>query len=140
MSAKRKFYWPLVLAAALSIGGGPSMLRAQDAECPAPGRTRCLAEAGNLAAQFNVGMQIFGQGTSPEIHAEALRWFRRAAEGGFGRAQYMLAMMLWEGWGTERDPERASAWIDAAASNGVMDGARLKPRIEAWLAQQSEQQ
>ena len=123
----------------LLLGAAPVL--AEEAECPrGPERVLCLAEQGDRRAQFQTGMDAFSAASTPEEFAQALDWFRRAAEQEYGRAQYMLAMMHWEGWGTARDAEAAYRWLLRAEGNLVMDGARLKPRIERFLMEQQAQE
>ncbi|MCZ6554249.1 MAG: hypothetical protein O7A67_10670 [SAR324 cluster bacterium] len=123
----------------LLLGAAP--VPAEEAECPSGAeRVLCLAERGSPQAQFQVGMDAFSAASTPEEFARALDWFRRAAEQEYGRAQYMLAMMHWEGWGTARDAEAAYRWLLRAAGNRVMDGAGIKPRIERFLMEQQAQE
>ena len=50
--------------------------------------TRVKAEQGNATAQYDLGvMYIDGEGVLKD-HAEAVAWFRKAAEQGLSNAQY----------------------------------------------------
>jgi len=55
------------------------------------------AASGNAKAQFELGMDYDnGQGV-PKNHAEATRWFRKAAEQGNATAQYNLGVArVWQ--------------------------------------------
>jgi len=74
-----------------------------------------LAEAGNVAAQYNIAqMYRYGQGV-PQDYAAALAWYEKAAEAGLSSAQNNLGHMLAEGKGTAIDYARAVAWWRRAA-------------------------
>lgn len=78
-----------------------------------------LADNGDVAAQYNLGvMYLNGQGTDFD-EAEALRWFKKAAEQGDIRAQYNVAAMYINGTGVPRDYVRAYKWFNVLASQGV---------------------
>lgn len=74
-----------------------------------------------LTAQNNLGnMYATGRGIAPN-DAEATKWFRKAAEQGFGDAQYNLGLMYANGRGVPRDASEAAKWIARAAEQGVVD-------------------
>ena len=55
---------------------------------------RALAEAGDAEAQNNLGLMYFnGRGVAQD-EAEAVAWYRRAAEQGFANAQYNLGALV----------------------------------------------
>lgn len=66
-----------------------------------------LAEAGDRAAQANVG-EIYekGLGGSPD-YANAAKWYRLAADQGYGRALTNLGFLYERGLGVARDPVAA---------------------------------
>ena len=77
-----------------------------------------LAEAGDVAAQYNLGlMYYYGQGV-PQDYAEAVKWYRLAAEQGDEVAQYNLGVMLKNGRGVPQDYEEAIKWYRLAAEQG----------------------
>ena len=49
---------------------------------------------------------------------EALKWFERAAEGGYAPAQVNLAVMYLNGWGIPMNYAAALLWLHAAADQG----------------------
>ncbi len=62
-----------------------------------------LAEAGNAKAQGNLGwMYRNGVGVT-QNHAEAVKWFRKAAGQGHAPGQYNLGLMYEEGFGVKQD-------------------------------------
>ena len=54
----------------------------------------------------------------PEDDAEAVRWYRKAAEQGHIEAQYRLGRAYATGEGVPEDYVQAYAWISVAASRG----------------------
>jgi uncharacterized protein len=73
-----------------------------------------LAGEGDATAQTYVG-EIYekGLGTAPD-HAEAARWYRKAADGGFARAAVNLGSLYEQGLGVPRDPKEALVWYRRA--------------------------
>ena len=54
----------------------------------------------------------------PQDHAEAVRWYRRAAEQGLAEAQYNLGVMYAKGEGVPQDHAEAMRWYRRAAEQG----------------------
>ena len=70
-------------------------------------------------AQFKLGfMYAFGEGV-PEDHAEAVKWFRMAAEQGHANAQFSLGFMYANGEGVPEDDAEAVKWFRMAAEQGL---------------------
>ncbi len=68
--------------------------------------------------QFNLGIAYnSGQGT-PQDHAQAARWFRKAAEQGHAEAQFYLGYAYAVGNGVPQDYGEAAAWYRSAAEQG----------------------
>ncbi len=79
---------------------------------------RAAAEAGNAAAQNNLGFLYrkgFGVGKD---EAEAAKWYRRAAEQGLVDAMTNLGMLLDEGFGVARDYVESYKWFLLALRGG----------------------
>ncbi|MEX0815303.1 MAG: peptidoglycan-binding protein, partial [Dongiaceae bacterium] len=75
-----------------------------------------LAQQGDAAAQFNLGvMYDTGKGV-PQDYAEAVRWYRRAAEQGHAAAMNYLGFMYEYGRGVPTDLVQAYAWYSLAAA------------------------
>jgi len=73
------------------------------------------ALAGDIQAQFELGVCYdFGFGIY-ENDAEAAIWYRLAAMMGHAEAQYFLATAYDEGRGVEHDPKQAYTWYQRAA-------------------------
>ena len=77
-----------------------------------------LAEQGNVAAQYNLGiMYSNGQGVIQD-YKEAVKWYKLAAEQGHTNAQYNLAVMYDDGQGVLQDDREAIKWYKLAAEQG----------------------
>lgn len=80
-------------------------------------RLRPLAEAGNPAAQYRLGLaHAQGRGVARDPVA-ALAWWHKAGIQGNPDAQYQLGEAYLEGRGVEQDPGLASAWLARAAAH-----------------------
>jgi len=80
---------------------------------------RPLAQAGDPAAQYRLGvMYAEGRGVAAN-DAEAALWFERAAEQGEPMAQYNLGASYAEGTGVRKDLAIAAKWFRRAADQGV---------------------
>jgi len=102
-----------------------------DAEAETPEIDSLLAdaEAGVAAAQFNLGvMYDTGEGV-PENDAEAVRWYRLAAEQRDAGAQLYLGVMYALGQGVPQDPVLAHMWFNLAASRS--DGTVREESVNA---------
>ncbi|UZR30980.1 tetratricopeptide repeat protein [Methylococcus mesophilus] len=73
---------------------------------------------GNPLAQFELG-RLCMEGLGVERNdAEAVDWFRLAAERGHADAQFHLGLMYEQGRGVTRNFEEAFRWYDQAADEG----------------------
>ena len=76
------------------------------------------ANAGYASAQNKLGyMYEKGEGVTKD-YAEALKWFRKAAEQGNAKAQYNLGVMYINGEGVTQDYAEALKWFRKAAEQG----------------------
>jgi uncharacterized protein len=82
-------------------------------------KTKTLAEGGNADAQHSLAvMYHFGRGVE-EDHAEAVKWFHKAAEQGHADAQVRLGgYYAFFGHGVEKDYVEAVKWFRKAAERG----------------------
>jgi FOG: TPR repeat, SEL1 subfamily len=82
---------------------------------------RPLADQGDAAAQYNLGvMYDNGQGV-PQNDAEAVKWFRLAADQGDASAQFNLGTMYDKGEGVPQNYAEAAKWYRLAADQGDAD-------------------
>lgn len=87
------------------------------------------AELGDPVAQFSIALLHYrGQGVAMN-HAEARRWYKLAADRGYGRAQVNLAIMCAEGEGGPRDFVEAYKWFTLAAAQGIQNGADARDAL-----------
>ena len=114
----------LVFVSALALGAEPGFVAAPqgvagnetDAAPEWIARDRRAAERGDaqyrLAGAYNYGKSV------PEDHAEAAKWYHRAADAGHVRAQFKLGNLYHYGEGVPRDDEAAAQWLELAAEGG----------------------
>ena len=83
--------------------------------------TRPLADAGDIDAQYNLGV-IYdkGLGTTRNV-TEAIKWYRLAAERGQPAAQFNLGIMYQHGEVGDPDSTEAARWFLRAADNGIVE-------------------
>jgi hypothetical protein len=62
---------------------------------------------------------LTGQGGLRQDAAQAVQWFRWAADQGLATAQYNLGSMYYEGQGLPRDYAQAAQWYRKAADQGL---------------------
>jgi len=62
-----------------------------------------------------------GEGV-PENGAEAVKWYRKAAEQGNAPSQLQLGHMYLEGWGVPKNGAEAEKWFRKAAEQGDAHG------------------
>lgn len=79
---------------------------------------RPIAESGDAATQFNVGLLYLDGHGVPQDYAEAAKWFRRAAEQGYTEAQHNLGAMYGSGQGVRKDFVEAYKWLNICAAKG----------------------
>ena len=79
---------------------------------------RPLAEDGDAATQFNLGLLYLDGHGVPQDYAEAAKWFRRSAEQGYTEAQHNLGAMYGTGQGVQRDYVEAYKWLNICSAKG----------------------
>jgi TPR repeat protein len=90
---------------------------------------RALAEAGNSAAQFNLGqMYRLGQGIDRDL-VEAAYWYHQAAAQGDGQSQYNLGVMYFNAQGVPRNFVFSHMWLTLSATAGVENAARNRTML-----------
>jgi TPR repeat protein len=80
-------------------------------------------------------MYASGEGI-PQDHAEASKWFRKAAEQGDAKAQNNLGVMHARGLGVPLDYAEAAKWFRKAADQGDGKGRENLERVETLLESQ----
>ncbi len=97
----------------------PSLAYA-DADLPA---TRAKAEAGEAAAEYQIGLKYYQGSSVGQNYAEAAKWFRKSAQQGFAMAQFDLGVMYSSGKGVTQDDQQAYVWLSLAAQQEKSAGA-----------------
>jgi TPR repeat protein len=69
----------------------------------------------------------------PQDDAEAVKWFRKAAEQGHAKVQYNLGVIYEMGRGVAGDDVAAYAWYSAAAASGHNKARKNRDRIKGKL-------
>ena len=97
-----------------------------------------LAEQGDASVQYNLGyMYRYGEGVLPD-NAEALKWFRLAAEKGTvehgtEQAQAILGLMYQNGMGVLQDNVKAHMWTNIASANGLKEAGGMRDKLAAKM-------
>jgi TPR repeat protein len=74
-----------------------------------------------LAADFEKGTQYErGRGVTLD-YAQALSWYRKAADGGYAPAEFAVGRMIAAGHGVARDEQAAQEWYRRAAEHGFAE-------------------
>ena len=66
----------------------------------------------------------------PEDYAEAVHWFRRAADQGLKTAQWFLGTMYQTGYGVQQDYVQAHMWYNLSAAQGWGAAAENRTMLE----------
>ena len=80
-----------------------------------------IAEEGNAAAQFNLGLMYQNGYGVPQDYKESVYWYRLAAEQGEADSQYNLGVMYERGYGVSQDDKEAVNWYRLSAEQGLTD-------------------
>ena len=73
-------------------------------------------------AQFNLGVMCANGTGVPQNYAEAVRWYRLAADQAHAKGQVNLGVMCEDGTGIPQDPTEAAQWYRRAADQGNAGG------------------
>ena len=65
----------------------------------------------------------------PQDYAEALKWYRLAADQGHASAQCNLGVMYANGEGVPQDYVRAHMWFNLSAAQGDQDAAKNRDDV-----------
>ncbi len=85
------------------------------------------------SAQFALGLSyVIGEGVS-EDNAEAVKWFRKAADQGLASAQLSLGVCYKDGKGVPKDFVVAYKWLLLAGGQGQTDAKEAIDKLEKQL-------
>ena len=77
---------------------------------------------------------MYRNGTGvPQDYAEAVRWYRLAADQGYAMAQFNLGLMYTKGEGVPPDLVLAHVWFNLSAAQGGIAGGQANRDIAASL-------
>jgi len=62
-------------------------------------------------------------------YVEAARWYRKAAERGYGGAQNHLALMYAQAWGVPKDLVEAEKWFELGETHGDHLGPDIRAQV-----------
>ncbi|RDV00901.1 tetratricopeptide repeat protein [Trinickia dinghuensis] len=97
------------------------------------------ADQGHAQSMFAIGNYyshgLFGL---PKDRAEAVVWFRKAAELGFPLAEDMLGAAYEYGQGVERDPAQAKHWYQKTLEDTRKEAEQGDAAAQLWLGQMYE--
>ena len=97
------------------------------------GIIRPLAEEGNVAAQFNLGVMYQLSHGVPQDNEAAVSWYRKAAEQGLAQAQYNLGVMYANGEGVAQDYAAAHMWFNLASASRNKNAVKARDIVAAQL-------
>ena len=98
-----------------------ALLTFQAAAAPEFDEMMKLANESNSAAQFNLGVMYDNGDGVPQNDAEAVEWYRKAAELGLVDAQVILGNRYHDGKGVPQNDAEAIEWYRKAAAQGNTD-------------------
>jgi TPR repeat protein len=79
----------------------------------------CLSGPDKAESYYRRGAAYYSGEGSAQDYAEALRWFRKAAEQDHPQAQSWIGVIYYEGRGVPQDHAEAAKWFAKAAEQGV---------------------
>lgn len=62
-----------------------------------------------------------------------MKWYRKAAEQGYGGAQHNLGLMYWKATGVPQDFPTAYLWINIAAATGLEIAMKARETLTASM-------
>ena len=106
----------ICLSASVSAGAEEVTISARELA-----ETQLLAEwVGTPLDQYKLGNVYFrGQGV-PKDYAQAVKWFRKAADQGMPESQYMMGVIYDRGEGLPQDFAEAVAWYRKSGEQGYV--------------------
>ena len=133
-SAMKALFATLALTFGLLCASGSAKAKKDDAPDPKKFEEyKAKAVKGDAEAQTRLGV-CYATGIGVEKDAaEAVRWFRKAAEQGIAQAQYNFGICYHNGTGVEKDEKEAFAWVNIAAVK-MPETAKIRDDMEKRLS------
>jgi TPR repeat protein len=104
-----------------SLPGGPAESSSLGSSTAAADQVKAKAEAGDAAAECDLGMRYARGDGVPKDYPEAVKWLRKAAEQDYADGQRQLGNAYFYGKGVEKDYDQAFAWYSKAAGQGNIE-------------------
>lgn len=127
---ERKIKYRAVSVEEASVTAPPQPV--SDASPPPPSNSAITSQTQNIDTpkeqaatddaemQFHIGtLYETGKGV-PQDYAQAVLWYRKAAEQSFAKAQYRLGVLYANGVGVPLDEAQSAAWFQKAAEEGYV--------------------
>ncbi|MGD9638050.1 MAG: hypothetical protein AB7U85_03210 [Alphaproteobacteria bacterium] len=93
------------------------------------------AENDDVAAMRNIGhMFRWGRGVEKNLITAAY-WYKKAADKGFDKAQYNLALLYLDGEGVAKDIKEAVHWLELASSQGHAEASKKLEELRQTQAE-----
>ena len=73
-------------------------------------------------------MYAKGRGVKQD-DVEAVKWYRKAAEQGNAKAQFIVGGLYWSGKGVQVNKSLAKEWFGKACDNGNQDGCEYYGKL-----------
>jgi TPR repeat protein len=86
-------------------------------QAPVAELTETPADLDNAEAQFSRGLSFAWEGATQD-YAQAVLWYRKAADQSHSLAQFNLALMYAAGQGVPRDEAQSKVWMQRSADLG----------------------
>ena len=99
---------------------------------------RAKAEAGNAAAQFDLGIMYRAGAGVPKDEVEAVKWYRKSAEQGVAEAQFNLGLMYDNGTGVPKDLVQAHMWWNIAGAKGNEGAKKNLAEVEKQMSSEQK--
>jgi TPR repeat protein len=90
-------------------------------------------ETGNAVEQHMLGVINQFPSVGPKNNAEAVKWYRKAADQGHTVSQYNLGVMYRKGEGVPKDLVQAHVWMNIAGAAGDEDAKRNLEILEEQM-------
>ena len=87
-------------------------------------------------SQFSVtggAAYTYGKGVAQD-YAQAVKWYRKAAEQGVANAQYILGLMYVKGQGVPQNYSESYVWSSLAAASGNEDAVENRDIVAKQLS------
>lgn len=89
-----------------------------------------------MDAQYYLGMMYYKGRGLPKDSAEAMKWYRKAAEQGHAEAQFNLGSMFANGQGVPKDYTQSYFWFNLVASRESGEENRKASAARGRVAKQ----